>query len=298
MKLQQKLNIIFSLIILLLIITILNISNSNKNQHSIQIKPNLLKTIEVSQPKEIIINGLIFASTTEDVQMKVNAKIDASNRVLEVGSKFKKNEILISAERLDALYELIVAKSQFKILIQNLVINLNKLNMMESEKWKQFESHIKRTSSLPTLPILKSVKEEQIVNKLNIVSQFYITKKIEDKAKDYVYLAPFDGIITDKLIDTGLTIISGKTILKLAKNDSYKVVAHAKLENLERIKIEDTVIFQNLEGQILSKGVFLRVGNYFSDSLEVELYYSIKNQNLLNQPVQIIYPPKEITVPS
>jgi hypothetical protein len=299
---QQKLNLVFSFIIIGLISTVLFISlsgNKTVNKHSDINNIKEFQLMEVNQQKDLFIDGLITATTIEEVQMKVSGKIDKNNRSLSVGSRFKKNEILIKVERLDALYDLLAARSAYKTLIQALIPQIKEKIPKEEEKWKLFESKIQRTVPLPELPALKSKNEEELVYSLNVISQYYKTKKVEKRAEEYFYLAPFDGTIIESNIGKGISIQSGKTVLKLAKNNSYQVTAQVHLNDLKRIKSKDTIQFHSVNKEIISEGMFSKTGYALSDSSMVEVYLSIFSQDLslLNQVVQITYPAKKVAVP-
>ncbi len=303
MKSHQKLNIIFLVVIIGLIITILFLPPSEKKVNNEQLNLNKsehFQVLEINQVNDASIIGLITATIIEDVKMKVDGKIDKNNRSLTVGSRFSKNDILIKVERLDALYDLLSARSEFKSLIQKFILSINNKVPNESEKWKQFDNQIQRTLPLPELPVLKSKNEEELLSNLNVFSEYYKTKKTERKAEDYIYLAPFDGVIIESNINPGLSINAGKTVLKLAKNNFHQVIAHAQIKDLNRIKTKDTVSFLSFNGDTLSKGIFSKVGSVLSDSSTIVVYYSVfsKDQNLFNQPIEIRYKPKEVKIPS
>jgi len=300
---RQKLNLVYSLIIIGLFFTLLYVSIT-KNKEPIQQsdfdKRKVHQLMAVSQQKDILITGIVKASIVEEVKMKVNGKVDKNNRTLVEGSRFKKNEILIKVDRLEALYELLAVRSAFKELIQKLILSVNDQFPNEANKWWKFENQIQRTLPLPNMPILKSKNEEELLNRLNVYSLYYKAKKTERKAEDYIYLAPFNGTILESNTGAGLLVSEGNTVLKLAKSNSYQVTAHASIKDLERISNSDTVYFKSLEGDTLSKGVFLNAGHRLSDSSTFEAHYSIEIQNdkLLNKIVYGSIKAKPVKIPS
>lgn len=303
MNSQQKLNIVFSIIVIALIFTIVYLSlskNNAVNEQSDLDKSTKHQLIEVHNEKDLIITGIIKPSLVEEVQLKVNGKIDKDNRTLAVGSRFKKNEILVKVERLEALYGLLSARSEFKGLIQKMILTINDNFPSESNKWKHFENQIQRTLPLPTLPKVKTKNEEELLNSLSIYSQYYNTKKLERKAEDYIYIAPFDGTILESSVRAGSNISEGKTILKLAKNNSLYVISHISLNDIDRIKKSDTVYVKSREGNTLARGMFLKTGTHLSDSSTMEVYYSIysQEQNLLNQFAYISIEGSPTTIPT
>lgn len=306
MKSQQKINLVFSIIIIGLIATILVVSLSESktvNEQSVLHKSEGYQLMEFKQEAPLSLNGIITASQLEDVKMSISGKVDKGNRILKAGSSFKKNEVLIKVERLEALYELLSARSEFKEKIQKLTLTIQEKVPGETGKWKAFEEKIQRTLPLPALPAIKSKAEEELLNGFGIYTHFYQTKKIERKAEEYIYLAPFDGTIIESNISPGSMVHSGEVILKLAKNNSYQLLTHVALKNLDRIKTKDTLHFKSLEGNMLTKGVFSKVGSALSDSSTVEVYYTIdkidsQKQKHLNTPVHTSLTNKLTNIPT
>lgn len=303
MKPLQKLTIAFTLIIIGLLITISLLVFSKNN---IQEKdPNHKRTeefqlMEVQHQPKIVLSGVIKPLIVEEVRMKISGTIDGKNRTLSVGSKFKKNEILIKADRLDAIYALLTARSEYKSLIQKLILSIKDEAPNEFDKWSEFDNKIQKTIPLPDLPSLKSKKEELLVNKLNVIGEYYKTKNAERKIEDYIYLAPFDGMIIESRIEPGLSFQSGKTILKLAKNNTFEFLAYAKPNNLNRISNKDTIALKTPAGNRLGDVIFLRTGATTQDSLMVEVYFSIlsTNQNLFNERAEVHYPGRPAVIPN
>ncbi|WP_107039236.1 HlyD family efflux transporter periplasmic adaptor subunit [Brumimicrobium mesophilum] len=303
MKSYKFLNILFSLIIIGLITIIFFISNNKKQKANEQLsientdKPQLF---EVYSQKKLLLNGVISAKTVENVQMKVSGKLDKTNASLYVGREFKKNEVLIKVERLEALYEILTVRSEFMELIQKLILSIRDKAPDATNKWIDYESQIERTLPLPTLPEMNSKKEEELLNRLNVFSKYYKTKEIERKAEDYVYLAPFDGLIIECKIHPQSTIQPGKTILKLAKKNSYQIVSHIPISELNRINRNDTIDFTSNNGELLTQGRFFETGTLLSDSSTIEVYFSIFSQesSLLKNSVQFKIANDPVKIPS
>lgn len=303
MKSNKVLNILFSLIIIGLIATVFYISFSKNNVANEQVPFNNSEQHELFQvfsQEKLLLNGIISANITEDVQMKVSGKIDNNNRSLKEGTGFKKNEILIKVERLEALYEILTTRSEFKELIQKLILSIRDQTPNETDKWTDYENKIQRTLPLPTLPNTSSKNEEDLLNRLNVYSQYYKTKVSERKAEEYIYVAPFDGTIIESNVHPGSSIQSGKTILILAKSNTYQVVSHIQLKDLNRITNNDTVEFSSMNGEVLSKGLFTKTGQTLSDSSTIEILYSIFSQNkkYLNTPIKFSIGKEGATIPN
>lgn len=293
MKNHQKIYLILFFLIIGLIGALLYISFYKKTDTIIESKNQEVRNIQmmkVDSQEQLKLNGIITSNTIEEVRLKVSGKISKDNRSLKEGTSFKKNEILIKVDRLNVLYEILSARSEFKTLIQQLILTIKNRIPAETAKWEYFEKQIQRTQPLPSLPTINSQNEEDLLNHENVYSTYYKTKVSERKAEDYLYIAPFDGTIIESRISSNTTIIEGEISLKIAKKGTNQVLTHVQLKDLNEVMKKDTVEFISSNGETISKGVFSKTGNKLSDSSTVEVFYSIfsQNQNLLNQPIRII----------
>ncbi|PWH81577.1 efflux RND transporter periplasmic adaptor subunit [Brumimicrobium oceani] len=303
MKAHQKLIIGLIFIIISLLIALLSFISSNSDNPESRTNPynqDDFKLMEIKQVESITLRGIIIPEVKEEVHMKLSGKIDGANRPLSVGSKFKKNEILIKADRLDAIYNILAARAAYKTLIQKLILSIKTELPSEFSKWNEFENKIQKSLPLPELPILKSKKEELLIHEMNIVSEFYKTKAVEKRLDDYVYLAPFEGIIIESKIRPGSSFQANENLLTLAKIQSQQLITTVEISNLQRIRNNDTVAITNPNGQALGKALFLRTGRYLSDSSKIEIHFEVlpPNQNLYNQEIHIHYPGKPTFIPN
>jgi len=300
MKSSKKINFLLVLIISGLIIALIVVSKENKSIASIPKNETEehFQLIEVKIHKNKatpIIHGIITSSEELEVKMNVGGRIDNDNHSLKMGTKFKKNDILIKVDRLEVLYELLISRLNYKKQLQNSLGEIGKQFPDEKDKWSTFENKIERTLPLPDLPKVTSKEEEDLLTQLTIYETYYKIKKTELKTEDYIYSAPFDGFISESSIRPGALIKANTSLMKLSKSNTLQVTSHLPIHLVKDYELAEYVYFLNSNNDTLGKGRFSRLGNKLSDSSYVEVDFNIAEQNHLleNTLIHISLPHEE-----
>ncbi|HZH87270.1 MAG TPA: efflux RND transporter periplasmic adaptor subunit [Brumimicrobium sp.] len=297
MKSQQKINLLFFLVILGLTIALIFVSLPGKKlpNNSLVSKNNRFQLIEINKTPPINktkVFGVIAAEIETDVIMKVNGKIDNDNHALTRGSTFKKNDILIKVDRIEVLYHLLISRLNFKKHIEKSIKEIEDQFPEEKNKWQKFEKSIERTLPLPDFPKVTSTEEETLLNKLNIHKLYYEIKRLEQRAQDHIYVAPFDGFISESTIQPNSMVRENKVLMKLSKNNSFQVITHLPINSLKAYKNAKHVYFVNSSKDTIGSGSFNRIGSELSDSSKVEVFFNVsqQNQSIQNTLVELVLP--------
>lgn len=297
MKSQQKINFLFFLIIFGLIVALIVVSlqgdTHSKNSTPQQLSSFELMEIKINHPKEMLeAYGIVNSEVEVDVKMNVSGRIDNDNHSLRPGTQFKKNDLLIKVDRLEILYELLINRLNYKKLLQNSMQKIGEQFPKEKSKWQDFEGKIERTLPLPELPKTTSKEEENLMNELNVLAMYYTVKKIERKAEDYIYAAPFDGFISESGVSPSGMVKHNISLMKLSKSNTLQVVTHLPVQFVNEYELAEHVYFLNAQKDTLGKGSYKRTGAILSDSSKVEVYFTIsqQNQSIQNSSVQIALP--------
>jgi membrane fusion protein (multidrug efflux system) len=230
--------------------------------------------------------GQIVGNAQLNVSMQVQGEIDRENRTLKPGTHFKKNEILIRVDRVEALYNLLSRRSAFINLISGILPDIYMDFPDEKAKWDNYLSKISATAALPALPAFNSQKEKLLVNGRNIPSEYYSIKSAETQIEKYFYVAPFEGVIIESMIEPGSMISPGAQLLTISKTGDYEVKAPIDIRNLELFKKTEEIYFVDAKKDTVGNGKLSRVGKTINQQTQsVDAYFSIKPQN--NQEIII-----------
>jgi hypothetical protein len=220
------------------------------------------------------ITGFIFPKTSVTVRLEVSGKIDADNRSLNMGTTFKKNEVLIKVDREEILLKILSHRSKLKEMVGKSLPQIEAKFSSKYTAWNRFYNGISRLSFLPEIPPIKDEKLESLLIEKGVISYYYTTKGLEREAERYIFLAPFNGKIIESKIQPGKIVHKGLPILTLAANDGNEIQANIPINELSPFKKSDAVYYINQQNTI-SKGQFLRSIPILSDSSTVRVIFSM-----------------------
>lgn len=232
------------------------------------------------QKNNISSYGQVTGNAQLNVTMQVQGEIDRDNRTLKAGTSFKKNEILIKVDRVEALYNLLSRRSAFINLVSGMLPDIYMDFPDEKSKWDDYLSKISATSSLPELPRFNSQKEKLLVNGRNIPSEYYTIKSAENQIEKYFYVAPFNGVIIESSVEPGSMVSPGAQLLTIAKTNDYEVKAPIDIRDLPLYKKSEKIYFVNTEKDTVGSGKLKRVGKTINQQTQsVDVYFSITPAN-------------------
>ena len=91
------------------------------------------------------------------------------------------------------------------------------------DAWSKYFSSIDIEKDLPELPKTKSEKEKTFLATKGIYSTFYSIKSAEARLKKHRYYAPFDGSITEVVMESGAFINPGTRIGRVMKTNALEL---------------------------------------------------------------------------
>lgn len=230
--------------------------------------------------------GQILGNAQLTVSMQVQGEIDRDNRTLKPGTHFRKNKILIKVDRVEALYNLLSRRSAFINLISGILPDIYMDFSDEKTKWDNYLGKISATAPLPELPRFNSQKEKLLVNGRNIPSEYYSIKSAETQIEKFFYVAPFNGVIIESMIEPGSMVTPGAQLMTIAKTGDYEVTAPIDIRDLELFKKTDKIYFVDANKDTVGKGKLSRVGKTINQQTQsVDAYFSINPRN--NQEIII-----------
>ena len=285
MKSLQKLILLAIIIILICVIALMYFYNNSYQQQQTSTPHeefNLLEVKSDHHPFEDTVYGQITSKYKMAVKMKVSGKIDSDNHKLTTGTTFKKNDLLIKIDRLSILYELLMARSDYKRLVNKSIREFPAPINNKKEKWERFYNKIHKTHAIPPLPESDNKEEENYLSQSGIFTQYYKIKKLELSAEQYIYAAPFDGVIIKSFVYPGAEIKKNTPLMYISKQGSSEVKVNIPISRVQDYKRKDSVRFLGSASDTLGYGTLLRVSEYSTDSSTVEMIYSITPQSNKN----------------
>jgi hypothetical protein len=283
MKKRQIVIVVSILVVLGLIYIPILFNNKEEEGKKVEEKTNYVPVFLTQNRvynQSISSYGQIIGNAQLNVSMQVQGEIDRDNRTLKPGTHFRKNEILIKVDRVESLYNLLSRRSAFINLISGILPDIYMDFPEEKGKWDTYLNKISATSALPELPIFNSQKEKLLVNGRNIPSEYYGIKSAETQIEKFYYVAPFNGVITESMIEPGSMVSPGTQLLTISKTGDYEVKAPIDIRDLDLFKKTEEIYFMDTKKDTIGSGKISRVGKTINQQTQsVDAYFSIKPKN-------------------
>ena len=220
--------------------------------------------------------GKISNGFEQFVFFNVEGKLEAGEIELKPGSKFNFNQLLYKIDSEELFYLICAQKASLakKILDQIEFIEANFGN--EKSKWQLFLNDFSMIKTLPEFPKVDSKEEKLFVIEKDILTEYMNIRSLETKMSDYIFLAPFDGKVTEIITETGSFVNSTTKIAKISKNSDPEVIVPIDISYLNECKKAKKVLFKDKMGYEIGTGKMIRTATKIdSKNQTVDVYFSL-----------------------
>lgn len=194
-----------------------------------------------SYAPQIELEGRLSAYNKIDIFAEVGGRLLSTDRPFKVGSQFSNGSILMNIDKEEAKLNLLSQKSSLINSITQMMPDL-KIDYPESfTNWSNYLNGFDVNQTLKEFPVAVNDRETFFINSRNLRTQFYNIKSLENRLSKYVVYAPFTGVITEAEITPGSLVRAGQKMGSLMELGNYELEATISLDELEYIKIGQTV---------------------------------------------------------
>jgi len=224
--------------------------------------------------------GQIAPYTELEVSFEVQGKLEKGETTLKPGAKFSFNQLLYKVNSEEVFYTLSSRKAQLSNLIIAILPDIELDFSSEKNKWNNFLNDISPSRTLPDFPKFNSNKEKMFITAKGILTDYLSIKSQEARMSKYLFLAPFDGTVTEIYSEPGATVNPGVRIAKIAKTGDMEVKVPIALSQLRDFKKLGKARFIDAQGIEIGTGTISRISEIINQKTQsVDVYYSIKASN-------------------
>ncbi|NQZ77433.1 MAG: efflux RND transporter periplasmic adaptor subunit, partial [Ekhidna sp.] len=188
------------------------------NQRPRREMPQAIKTVYtnpvINGEVPILVNasGNLVPTRKIEVFSEVQGILLESNRPFKAGQFFKKGDILLNMDSKEFYSSLLSSRSGLYDLIAAIMPDL-KFDYPEAfARWNSYLQNFDIQKNLAPLPIAENDKEKFFVTGKQIFTTYYTIKNLEERLNKYTLYAPFDGVLTESLVNAGTLIRSGQKL--------------------------------------------------------------------------------------
>ncbi len=253
-------------------------------------KPPVNKTIKsvfidtvknTTVPIVVPANGNITALNRLDLFSEVQGIFRYSSKDFRPGQKFKKGQVLLTIDSEEYAASVQSAKSELYNNITSIMPDL-RLDYPEAfDKWEKYLENFNMKKPVPPLPETTTQQEQYFITGRGIVSAYYNVKNLEERLSKYTIIAPFDGILTEALVNRGTLIRPGQKLGEYIDPSVYELEVSIAKKFSDVLEIGKSVKLENLEGTKTYEGMVSRInGKVNQETQSIRVFIKIANPDL------------------
>ena len=193
----------------------------SSNQRKDRAPKKIVKTVFVEEvinstiPITIRANGNLVAKNRIDIYSEVQGVLQPTPKEFRPGNTYQKGEIILKINSEEHFANLQAQKSNLYNSITSIMPDIRLDYPDEYQKWENYLSDFDFNQPTPQLPEINSEKEKFFISGRNIFTSFYNVKNLEVRLSKYNIRAPFNGVLTEAMVNPGALIRVGQKLGEL-----------------------------------------------------------------------------------
>ena len=249
---RKNISIVFAILLLITAFLLAKYLIDNKQKPAPKAE-KIVKTVFVNEVKNTTVpitinaNGNLVAKNKIELYAEVQGVLVSTNKDFKPGTTFYKGETIIKINSDEFYANLQAQKSNLYNVITALMPDL-KLDFPNNyNAWQNYLQNFDINKPIQKLPEPISEKEKFFISGRGIYTTYYNVKNLEVKLSKYNLKAPFNGIITESMVNPGTLIRNGQKLGEFIDPSVFEVSVSIKSEFKNLLKVGKEVTLYNLE---------------------------------------------------
>lgn len=211
---------------------------SKKDPEKIEVKP-VVKTVSVREvindtlPLTVEVTGKLVAANKIEIFSEVGGKLLPQATTFKDGNAFQKGEVLLSIDASEFKNSLISARSNLLLALTNALADLKLDYSNNAAAWEQYIANFSIEKMLAPLPETQSAQEKAFITSKNIYTQFYTIKSQEERLEKYTVFAPFNGVVSNSMVNSGTLIRVGQKVGDFINTSDFELEATVNVADIQ-----------------------------------------------------------------
>ncbi|MBN4082803.1 HlyD family efflux transporter periplasmic adaptor subunit [bacterium AH-315-A23] len=247
------------------------INNKKKPKQKTEkiIKTVFTQTVQNKEiPLVITINGNLVAKNKIEIYAEVQGVLEKTTKEFKQGTSFSKGETILKINSDEFYANLQAQKSNLFNAITAIMPDIRLDYPAEYTKWLTYLQNFSTNTALEELPLSTSEKERFFISGRGINTTYYNVKNLEVKLGKYTLRAPFNGVLTESLVNPGTLIRPGQKLGEFIDPSVYEIGVSVKSEYRHLLQIGKKVELYNLEKTNTWTGKVIRINGKVDTSTQ------------------------------
>lgn len=182
-----------------------------------------------SNPSNITTNIHFTGNVIPEQEIQLFAEVQGilseEGKSFEEGTSYRKGETIISIDNREQEQLVKNLKSQFQSLLTQSLADIKLDYPNEFVKWSEYLNDLDVNEMISDLPTSEDRQFTLFLSGRNIPSSFYNIKQAEVRLTKYQIIAPFDGVVTQALLEPGTLVRPNQSLGQFTQIGSYEIEA-------------------------------------------------------------------------
>jgi membrane fusion protein (multidrug efflux system) len=234
-----------------------------------------------SIPIVITTNGNLVAKNKIELYSEVQGILETSSKEFKQGTFYSKGETIIKINSDEFYTNLQAQKSNLFNVITAVIPDIRLDFPSEYQKWQNYLQNFNTNKSLQKLPETTSEKEKFFISGRGINTAYYNVKNLEVKLNKHNLRAPFNGILTESLVNPGTLIRVGQKLGEFIDPSVYEIAVSVKSEFRDLLQVGKQVELYNLGKTKTWIGKVIRINGKVDTSTQtIKAFIEVNGKDL------------------
>jgi len=255
-----------------------------------KIKPKVAKVVKTvfvdtvknsTIPITIPANGNLVAKNRLELFSEVQGVFENSSQDFKPGQIYKKGQLLIKINSNEYYASVQSAKSELYNLITSLMPDL-RLDYPEAfPAWNTYLQNFNMDKGIPELPESNNEKVNYFITGRGVNSAYYNVKNLEQRLSKYRIYAPYNGILTEALVNKGTLVRPGQKLGEFIDTSIYELELAIGKTFSDLLQIGENVTLNTLDKQTNYTGTVSRINGRIDQATQtVTVFVEVSAKDL------------------
>ena len=246
------------------------------------VKTVFTETVEnKSIPILITANGNLVAKNRIEIFSEVQGVLMPTLKDFRPGTSYNKGATMVKINSDEFYANLQAQKSNLFNALTAIMPDIRMDYPEEYAKWEKYINNFSINKAIVPLPLTNTDKEKYFISGRGILTSYFNVKNLEVKLDKYNLRAPFNGILTEALVNPGALVRSGQKLGEFIDPSVFEVSVSVKSEYRDLLEVGKSVELQNLEKTKTWTGKVIRInGRVDAATQTIQAFIQVNDKNL------------------
>lgn len=226
--------------------------------------------------------GRVIPFEQFDIYAQVTGIFESGDHPFKTGTVFNRGDILIKINDEEERQQLQAARYEFAAIISQLLPDISIDYPGNYDAWSSYVDDMDASGALDPLPDVDDQQFRMYLNRQNVYSRFHSIRQQEVRLDKFTIRAPYDGVLTDHMINQGALVQNGQMLGQFTGTDILEIEAAIPAREAQFISTGDEITIRTtgLNSETFSGTVARKNALVDPGTQSVKIYLDISDTEL------------------